>query len=187
MSSGLKPGIRAKPPIYGLMAEFHTPDEVMEGAKRVHAAGYRKTDAYSPFPIEGLSEALGFHHTRLPLIVLIGGLIGCIGGFSLQYFGSAVYYPLNIGGRPLNSWPAFIPITFECTVLLAAFSTVLGMLALNGLPMPYHPTFNVERFALASRDRFFIVVEATDPLFDRQKTAEFLRSVTEFGVYEIEH
>lgn len=183
----MKPGIRPKPPIYGLMAEFNTPEELMEAARRVCAEGYRKTDAYAPYPIEGLSEALGFHHTRLPLIVLIGGIIGCVGGFTLQAWGSAFYYPMNVAGKPMISWPAFIPITFECTVLFAAFSAVLGMLALNGLPTPYHPTFNVERFALASRDRFFIVIEATDPFFDRQKTAEFLRSLTEYGVYEVDH
>lgn len=179
--------MKTRPPIYGLMAEFHTPEELIEGAKRTYAAGYRKIDAYTPFPIEGLSEALGFHHTRLPMIVLTGGILGCIGGFALQYWGSAFYYPMNIGGRPLLSWPAFIPITFETTVLIAAFSAVLGMLALNGLPTPYHPTFNVERFALASRDRFFLVLEATDPAFDRTKTTEFLKSLTEFGVYEVEH
>jgi hypothetical protein len=178
---------KPRPPIYGLMAEFHTPEEILAAAERTHAAGFRQIDAYSPFPIEGLSEALGFHHTRLPLIVLIGGLVGCVGGFTLQSWGSAFYYPMNVGGRPMLSWPAFIPITFECTVLLAALSAVLGMLALNGLPTPYHPTFNVERFALASRDRFFLVIEATDPLFDRQKTADFLRSLTEFGVYEVDH
>ncbi|MGH7462854.1 MAG: DUF3341 domain-containing protein [Longimicrobiales bacterium] len=168
------------------MAEFHTADEVMEGAKRVHAAGYRKIDAYSPFPIEGLLEALGFHHTRLPLIVLIGGIIGCVGGFSLQLWGSSVYYPLDIGGRPLNSWPSFIPITFECTVLLAAFSAVLGMLALNGLPMPYHPVFNVPAFARASQDRFFLAIEATDPKFDRTRTLEFMRGLGARDVNEVE-
>ena len=178
---------KPRPPIYGLMAEFHTPEEAIGAARRTHQAGYRKIDAYSPYPVEELTEALGFHHTRLPLIVLIGGLTGCIGGFSLQYWASTTYYAMNVAGRPFNSWPSFVPITFECTVLLAALSAVLGMLALNGLPMPYHPTFNVERFALASRDRFFLVVEATDPMFDRQKTAEFLRGLTDYGVYEVEH
>ena len=178
---------KTRPPIYGLMAEFHTPEEVIEGARRTHSAGYRRIDAYSPYPVEELAEALGFHKSRLPLIVLVGGLLGCAGGFFLQAWGSAIYYPINVGGRPFVSWPSFIPITFECTVLLAAISAVLGMLALNGLPMPYHPTFNVERFALASRDRFFLVVEATDPMFDRKSTADFLRSLTDYGVYEVEH
>lgn len=144
-------------------------------------------DAYSPYPVEGLSDAIGFHRSRLPAMVLAGGLVGCVAGFLMQYYAAAVDYPLNIGGRPLNSWPAFIPITFEVTVLVAAFSAVLGMLALNGLPMPYHPLFNVERFAMASRDRFFLAIEAADPQFDRERTKQFLRTLTESEVCEVEH
>ena len=143
-------------------------------------------DAYSPFPIEGLSEAIGFRKTRLPQIVLAGGIIGCIGGFALQYFTSVIDYPINIGGRPLFSWPAFVPITFECTILLAAFATVLGLLGLNGLPEPYHPVFNVSRFALATRDRFFLVIESKDPKFDRDKTWRFLDTMQPRGVAEVE-
>ncbi len=144
-------------------------------------------DAYSPFPIEGLAEALGFRRTRIPLVVFLGGLVGCLGGFFLQYWVSAVDYPLNVGGRPLFSWPAFIPVTFELTILVAAFAAVLGMLGLNGLPMPYHPLFHVERFALASRDRFFLCIEADDPRFDRGETWKFLESLTPHGVFEVEH
>ena len=163
-----------KPPLHGLMAEFENPTDLIQAVRSARAAGYTKMDAYSPFPVEGLAEALGFHRNRVPLLVLIGGLIGCFGGFYLQYWCMAVSYPINVGGRPLNSWPLFIPVTFELTVLIAALTAVLGMLALNGLPMPYHPVFNVPRFALASRDRFFLCVEALDPKFNREATWQFL-------------
>ena len=160
--------------IYGVMAEFEDPTAVVEAARAAHAAGYRRMDAFSPYPIEELTDALGIKHSRLPLVVLIGGLVGCFGGYLLCYWVSASAYPLNIGGRPLHSWPAFIPVTFECTILLAALAAVFGMLALNGLPQPYHPVFNVERFALASRNTFFLCIEARDPNFDRVRTREFL-------------
>ena len=173
--------------IYGLMAEFSTPTDVVVAARKAHEAGYRKMDAYSPFAVEELSEAIGFRHTRLPLIVLIGGILGCIGGMAMQYWVAAIAYPVNVGGRPMFSWPSFIPITFECTVLLAALSAVLGMLALNGLPMPYHPVFNVPRFALATRDRFFLCIEATDPKFDREGTRRFLERSVPREVSEVEH
>jgi ActD protein len=165
------------PAIYGLMAEFDDPNALVAAARRARHEGYRRMDAYSPFPIEELHEALGMHHTRLPLIVLIGGLIGCLGGYSLQYWVSAIAFPLNVGGKPYHSWPAFIPVTFECTILAAALSAVLGMLALNGLPMPYHPVFNVPRFALASRNRFFLCIEAKDPKFDLEATRRFLETL----------
>jgi len=165
-------------PIYGLIAEFDDPNSLVLAAHRAHAEGYRRMDAYSPFPIEELHEALGMHHTRLPLIVLVGGLAGCLGGYLLQYWASAVAYPLNVGGKPFHSWPAFIPITFECTILGAALSAVLGMLALNGLPQPYHPVFNVARFALASRNQFFLCIESRDPKFDLEKTRRFLDSLS---------
>ena len=172
-------------PIYGLIAEFEGPDELLQAVRRARVAGYRRMDAYTPFPVDHLSEELGFHRSALPLIVLIGGLIGCAGGFFLQYWISAIDYPLNIGGRPLNSWPAFIPVTFELTILVAALSAVLGMLALNGLPMPYHPLFNSPRFALASRNRFFLCIESTDTRFDREATAKFLSELSPKGVSEV--
>jgi len=168
------------------MAEFSTPEALLEAARRCHAEGYRKMDGYSPFPVDGLSEALGFHKNRLPLIVLIGGILGCVGGFYLQYWISAVDYPINVGGRPFNSWPAFIPVTFEMTILVAALSAVFGMIALNGLPMPYHPVFNVERFQFASRNRFFLCIEAADAKFERAATLRFLEQQNAQGVYDVE-
>jgi hypothetical protein len=173
-------------PIYGLLAEFENPNDLLVAVRQAYAAGYRRMDAYSPFPVEGLAEALGFHRTRLPLLVLLGGLVGCVGGYLLQYYLSAVDYPLNIGGRPLNSWPAFVPVTFELTILVAALAAVFGMLALNGLPMPYHPVFNVPRFALATRDRFFLCIEATDSKFEREATRSFLERLTPRVVSDVE-
>jgi Protein of unknown function (DUF3341) len=163
--------------IYGLMAEFEDPNHLVAAAHRAYHEGYRAMDAYSPMPIEELPDAIGFRHTRLPLIVLIGGIVGCVGGFLLQWWAASVAYPLNIGGKPYNSWPMFIPITFECTILGAALAAVLGMLALNGLPQPYHPVFNVARFALASRNRFFLCIEARDPKFDLHGTRAFLETL----------
>jgi hypothetical protein len=163
--------------IHGLMAEFDDPTSLVTATERAHHEGYRCMDAYSPFPIEELHEALGTRHTKLPLIVLVGGLVGCIGGYALQYWSSVIAYPLNIGGKPLHSWPAFIPVTFECTILVAALSCVLGMLALNGLPQPYHPVFNVPRFALASRNRFFLCIESKDPKFHLDATRHFLETL----------
>jgi Protein of unknown function (DUF3341) len=165
-------------PIHGLMAEFDDPSSLVAATHHAYQHGYRCMDAYSPFPIEELHEALGTRPTRLPLIVLIGGLTGCIGGYLLQYWASAIAYPLNIGGKPFHSWPAFIPITFECTILVAALSAVFGMLALNGLPQPYHPVFNVPRFALASRNRFFLCIESNDPRFDLEGTRRFLETLS---------
>jgi hypothetical protein len=165
------------PMVYGLIAEFEDPNSLVVATHRAREQGFVHMDAYSPFPIEELHEALGTHHTRLPLIVLVGGLVGCIGGFLLQYWVSAIAYPINVGGKPYLSWPAFIPVTFECTILGAALSAVLGMLALNGLPQPYHPVFNVPRFALASRNRFFLCIEARDPHFDVEDTRTFLETL----------
>ena len=134
-------------------------------------------DAYTPFPMEAVFEALGLHRNAMPLLVLCGGILGCVGGLGLCYWVSVVAYPLNVGGRPFFSLPAFIPVTFECTILVASLSAVLGMLALNGLPMPYHPVFNLPRFALASRNRFFLCIEAQDPRFDLDGTRRFLETL----------
>ncbi len=171
--------------LYGLMAEFETADALLEAVRKAREAGYRRLDAYTPFPVEGLADALGFHTTRVPLIVLIGGLIGCFGGFFLQYYPNVIGYPLNIGGKPYDSWPSFIPITFELTILCAALSAVFGMLALNGFPTPYHPVFNAPRFELASQNRFFLLLEARDPKFDAEKTKQFLVELKAFEVSEV--
>jgi len=176
-----------KPAIYGLLAEFDRPDDLLAAAHRAHEAGYRRMDAYTPLPIAGLAEAIGFRRTHLPLIVLLGGIVGGVGGYLLQYYASVIDYPLNVGGRPLHSWPAFIPVTFELTILGAALAAVLGMLALNGLPMPYHPVFNVPRFELATRKRFLLCLEASDPQFDRDGTKRFLERLPSQAVYEVEH
>jgi hypothetical protein len=174
------------PEIYGLMAEFHTPDDVIVAAHKVHAAGFRRVDGFSPYPIEELAHALGIHHSPLTRLVLAGGIAGLVAGWALEYWASVIEYPMNIGGRPFNSWPAFIVPAYETTILFAAGTAVLGMLALNGLPEPYHPVFNVPSFALASRDKFFICIEARDPKFDRVETRKFLESLTR-DVYEVEH
>jgi hypothetical protein len=173
-------------PIYGLLAEFETPEQLLQAAQRTYDAGFRKIDAYSPLPIHGLDEAVGFHGTILPAIVFTGGLLGGLTGFGMQWYANVISYPLNVGGKPYNSWPHFIPITFELTVLGAALCAVFGMFALNGLPRPYHPVFNVPRFALASDDRFFLVVKAKDQKFDLDKTKVFLDTLRPFGIYEVE-
>ncbi len=176
-----------KPPVFGVMAEFDNPSALVNAARQTRARGYRKVEAYSPFPIEEVNEALHLHKNRLSLIVLLGGICGGILGYLLQYYVTVWYYPINIAGRPLHSWPAYIVITFETTVLFASISAVLGLLGLCGLPMPYHPVFNVERFALASRNRFFLCIEATDPMFDRKGTAAFLETLAPREVSEVAH
>jgi hypothetical protein len=173
------------PTLYGLMAEFDNPTALVDAAERARLAGYRQMDAYSPIPIEELSEALDLPRTRLPKLVFAGGLIGGLAGFGLEAWASMVAYPMNIGGRPNLSWPQFIPVTFETTVLGAALSCFVGMWALNKLPQPYHPVFNVPEFARASTDRFFLCIEAADPRFDRQATARFLQDLHPLGVTEV--
>lgn len=174
------------PDIYGLMAEFEKSEDLLAAAKRAYEAGYRRMDGFSPFPLHGLSEALGFRRTRLPLVTLIGGLLGGCGAYFMMWYACVRSYPINIGGRPLHSWPAFIPITFELSVLGASFAALFGMLALNGLPRPYHPLFNVPEFARASRDRFFLVIEARDPKFHIGETRKFMESLQPENVFEVQ-
>ena len=171
--------------IHGLIAEFETPAELLAAAEKARLAGYRQMDAYSPIPLHGLSEALGVRSTRLPRLVFIGGLLGGLGGYSLEYWTQAIAYPMNIGGRAFNSWPQFIPVTFETTVLGAALTCFVGMWALNKLPQPYHPVFNVPEFVRASTDRFFLCIEAVDPRFDRDATFRFLQDLHPVGVSEV--
>jgi hypothetical protein len=173
----MKPGT----PIHGLMAEFETAEGVLAAATRARQAGYRDMDAYTPYAVAGLAETLGMRRTRVPFVVLVGGLVGAAVGFFMQYWSMAVDYPINVGGRPYNSWPVFIPITFEVMVLVAAFAAFFGMLFLNGLPRPHHPVFNEPRFVRASQDRFFLCIEATDVHFHRRATEEFLRSLEPLG------
>lgn len=176
-----------RPSLYGLLAEFERPEELVSAAERARKAGYRRMDAYTPFPIHGLSDAMGFRPTKLPFVVLAGGLAGCAAALAMMWYSTNVHYPLNVGGRPFASWPSFIPITFELTVLFAALSAVFGMLGMNGLPMPYHPVFNAPRFAFASRDRFFLCIEARDPKFSVTETRAFLTGLGAREVVEVDH
>ena len=175
----------SEPSIHGLMAEFDRPTALVAAAEKARLAGFRNMDAYTPIPIEELEEALGLKRTRLPMLVFLGGLLGGIGGYSLEYWSSTMAYPMNVGGRPFHSWPQFIPVTFETTVLGAALTAFVGMWALNRLPQPYHPVFNVPEFARASSDRFFLCIEATDPRFDRNGTRHFLEGLNPVGVSEV--
>jgi hypothetical protein len=174
------------PKLYGVMAQFDNPSQLVAAARAAYAAGYRQINGYSPFPIEELDEAIGFKRTTLPYIVFAGGVLGALGGFFLQYWTEVMDYPLNVGGKPFNSWPAFIPITFECTVLGAAFAAVFGMLALNKLPQPYHPVFNAPSFALATRDSFFLVIEAKDAKFNYDEAVRFLKNLDPREVVDVE-
>ena len=177
----------AEKPIYGLMAEFDDVTTLVKATRRVHAEGYQRFDAYTPFPVHQLFEAMEFNDRRLPLFVLLGGIFGCAAGFGLCYWVSTTAYPLNIGGRPFNSWPSFVPVTFEVTILIASLTAVLSMIVLNGLPRPYHPVFNVKRFAEhASQDGLFLAIEAEDPKFDRARTRAFLQELGAREVNEVE-
>jgi len=174
------------PATYGLLAEFDTPKALVAAAKRAYEAGYRRIDTFSPYPVEEAWEAIGHHDRRLSLIVLCGGIAGLLTGLGLQEWVHQVAYPINIAGKPLNSWPQFVPVIFELTILFAALSAVIGMIVLNGLPQPYHPVFNVPRFEHASRDKFFLVIESTDPKFDRAKTLDFLKTLDASEINEVE-
>ncbi len=176
-----------RPPIYGVLAEFNSVVDLIDACRRIRAAGYTRMDAFTPYPSEEVSEALGHHHSKLPGIVLGGGLVGGIGGYLLQYWTQVIVYPMNIGGRPFHSWPAFIVPTFECTILGAALAAVFGMFFLNGLPQPYHPVFNVPRFAMASRDRYFLVIEARDPKFEPESARRLLTDLNASEVHDVEH
>jgi len=173
-------------PIYGLVAEFETPGQILEASRKAREAGYTALDAFSPMYVEGLAEAVGFERTRLPLLVLIAGIFGMLFGFFLQFYANAFSFPLNIDGKPHNSWPSFIPITFELTILFAAIMATFGMIALNGLPRHYHPMFNIARFALASDDRFFLCIKSKDALFDLAETKQFLETLSPAFLYEVE-
>ena len=189
MESSLPPRMSApaRPAgLYGLVAEFEEPDALLAAAHQAYEAGYRRMDAYSPFPIEELSEAIGFHHTRLPAVILVAGLTGATFGFFMQYIAVGVDYPLNVAGRELFSWQSFVPITFECTILFAGISAVLSWILMNGLPRPYHPIFNTPNFERATQDRFFLSIEARDPKFNRQDTRQFLESLGPTRVSEVD-
>ena len=170
---------------WGVLGEFETPEELLRAARKAREAGYRRMDAYTPFPIHGLSDAMGFRPTKLPMVVLAGGLIGCATALGMMWFSSTIHYPLNVAGKPYASWPMFIPITFELTILGASFAAVFGMLAMNGLPRPHHPVFNAPGFVMASRSRFFLCIQANDPLFDRAGTLAFLRRLGPREITEV--
>jgi len=177
----------AAAPFYGLMAEFTTPDALLAAARRAREAGYTKFDAFSPFPIHGMGEAIGFKERSVAPIVLGGGIAGLIAGYGLEYWTSVIAYPMNIGGRPFHTWPMFVPPAFETTILFASIAALVGMLALNGLPQPYHPVFNAPRFSLASQESFFLVVEADDPKFDAEGTRQMLTSLQPREIVEVAH
>ena len=175
-----------EPFLYGLIAEFEHPEDLVQAARRTREAGYRRIDGYSPFPVEELAEALGFRDYWVPIIMLIGGILGAMGGFGLLYYCGVISYPVNVGGHPLYGWPTSIPITFECTVLLAATAGVVGMFLLNRLPMPYYPVFDAPDFDKATSSRFFLCIEAEDPHFDREGTQQFMATLGAAKVSEVE-
>ena len=172
--------------IFCIAAEFDTPEALIAASEKTRDAGFKKFEAYTPFPVHGLADAMGLKRPILAWVIFAGGLVGLAGGFGLAYWVSVINGPYNIGGRPLNSWPSFIPITFETTVLIASLTAVIGMIAFNGLPRPHHPIFNHPRFSQIMDDRFLLTIESTDPKFDREKTAEFLRELSPAEVVEVE-
>jgi hypothetical protein len=173
-------------PIYGLMAEFSKSETLLAAARRAHEQGYRKMDAFTPFPVEGLAENLGRPKSLVPLVVLLAGICGGAGGYFMEWYAMSVDYPINVGGRPLNSWPPFVPITFELTILSGALAAVISMLAFNRLPRPHHPVFNARHFERASTDKFFLCIEAEDPQFNPQTTRQFLETLEPDQVEEVE-
>ncbi len=172
--------------LYGIMAEFDTATEVVDAARSIREAGYTKTDAFSPFPLHEIDEALGIKRSILPYLIFAGGITGLLSGIGLEYFVHVIEWPIIVGGRPAFSLPAFVPPAFEMTILFAAFTAILGMLFLNGLPSPYHPVFNVERFALATREKFFLIIESTDPKYDYAETRSFMESLGPQEVFDVE-
>lgn len=172
--------------LFGIMAEFREPEELLAAARAAYAAGYRRMDAYSPYEVEGVADAIGFHKTRVPLVMLLGGICGALTAYVMQWYSAVIAYPLDVGGRPLHSWPAFVPITFELTILFAAIAGVFGMLAMNGLPRLHHPVFNAPEFKLASQTRFFLCIEASDRAFRVEDVRNFLRSLNPEHVMEVE-
>jgi hypothetical protein len=173
--------------VYALVAEFASAQDLLEATRKTRESGYTRIDAHSPLPIHGMEEAIGQSYTRLPIFVFVGGLAGAVGGYLLQYWTQVIDYPLNIGGKGLHSWPAFIPVTFECTILFAAFTAVLGMIVMNGFPRPHHPVFNTPNFERASQDRFFLAIEAEDPKFERAATRAFLEELSPHAVSEVQY
>lgn len=170
---------------YGLIAEFRTGDALLEAAKRARDEGYREVEAYAPYPVEGIAEAVGFHSHRVPMITLLGGIAGGAGGYFLQWYSAVIDFPINVGGRPLHSWPSFIPATFELTILGAALAAVFGMLAANGLPRLHHPVFDAPDFEQATRNRFFLCLPARDPHFEMQRSRDFLQELKPMSVNEV--
>jgi hypothetical protein len=173
------------PGIYAMVAEFDTADELLAAAEKTRDAGFTQIDCYTPFPVHGLSEAMGFRDSRVPWYIFTGGMIGAFSGYTLQWYTAVVDYPLNVGGRPLNSLPAFFPVMFECTILFSALTAVFGMLAMNKLPKPYHSIFNTPGFERASQDRFFLEIGATDPQYDSNKTRAFMETLSPLNVSEV--
>lgn len=173
------------PPTYGLLAEFESEQALVAAVRRIRETGYKAIDAYTPYPVDDLEEALQLPRMRVPLIVLVGGITGALTAYLMEWYANVISYPMNIGGRPHDSWPAFIPITFELTVLFAALFGVVGMLVLNRLPEPYHPVFNVPEFARATQDAFFVCIESTDPLFSPETTPQLLSELQPCGVWDI--